>query len=125
MAPLMPFVTEEVWQWWHNESIHTSSWPTAAGITANIATRDDSEDLLNTVCEVLSQIRRAKTEAKTSQRTAVTELSISATSSQLRLIEICMQDLRNSGVLCNVATTSHELGEISVRVQLALPEAAT
>jgi len=121
LAPLMPFVTEEVWQWWQKDSIHTSSWPTTAGITANVAIRDDSEDLLHTVCEVLSQIRRAKTEAKTSQRTAVTDLSISATAAQLQLIDISMQDLRNSGVLSNVTTTEHDQDAISVKVQLALP----
>ncbi len=121
LAPLMPFVTEEVWHWWHNDSVHTSSWPTTADITADFVVRDDSEDLLNSVCEVLSQIRRAKTEAKTSQRTAVTDLSISATAAQLRLIGICMQDLRNGGVLSNVATTEHEQDAISAKVQLALP----
>ncbi len=121
LAPLMPFVTEEVWHWWQNDSIHTSSWPTAADITADIAVRDDSEDLLNAICEVLSLVRRAKTKAKTSQRTAVTDLSISATAAHLQLIEIGMQDLRNSGVLSNVTTTEHEQDAISANVQLALP----
>ena len=121
LAPLLPFVTEEVWHWWQNDSIHTSSWPTCSGILANVAPRENGEELLNTVCEVLSQIRRAKTEAKTSQRTAVTDLSISATAVQLQLIEICMQDLRNSGVLSKVTTAAHEQAAISVKVQLALP----
>jgi valyl-tRNA synthetase len=61
-APFLPFVTEEVWSWWHQGSVHVAAWPT----------RDELPDTANhvavygPVCEILTAVRREKTEAKVS-----------------------------------------------------------
>ena len=39
-APFLPFVTEEVWSWWQQDSVHTTKWPTAADVVASIGGAD-------------------------------------------------------------------------------------
>ena len=38
-APFLPFVTEEVWSWWHDGSVHRAAWPASAEITELIGGR--------------------------------------------------------------------------------------
>ena len=118
-APLLPFVTEEVWSWWQPDSIHLGPWPTSGEILSDIVTLDNGEDLLSAVGEVLSQIRRSKTEGKTSQRTAIEHLKIFATTTQLNFISSCMDDLRNAGGLSEVEMVAHDQNAIAVQVRLA------
>ncbi len=41
-APFQPFVTEEVWSWWHEGSVHRAPWPTSAELLALIGGADES-----------------------------------------------------------------------------------
>jgi valyl-tRNA synthetase len=118
-APLLPFVTEEVWSWWQPDSIHRGPWPTKENLLDDAMEIDNDEELLLAVCEVLSQIRRAKTEGKTSQRTAVEYLKIFATTIQLELINSCIHDLQNAGGLGEVEMVAHDQNAIVVQVRLA------
>ncbi|NND74761.1 MAG: valine--tRNA ligase, partial [Ilumatobacter sp.] len=70
-APIIPFATEEAWSWWHDTSIHATTWPTASGVGGEAA-------LIDPVIEALQQVRRAKTEAKQSQKSAVAALTVTA-----------------------------------------------
>ena len=93
-APFIPFATEEVWSWTHESSVHTAPWPTSldTGIDA------DTTGLLALLSHALVDIRRAKTDAKASQKTEV----VSATIAGPALLELGLDDLRAVGRIAKV-----------------------
>ena len=92
-APFLPFVTEEVWAWWQEGSVHTSSWPTAAPL------RDYGGDssVLAVTAEVISQLRKVKSEAKVSMKAEISKAIISAPAEVIAQIKLVAADLRAAG----------------------------
>jgi valyl-tRNA synthetase len=111
-APFLPFVTEEVWSWWREGSVHAASWPTADAVTAA-----GDVSLLPPVSELLAAVRRAKTEAKLSQRAAVEELIVEGPADALAAIEACRADLAEAGGITTF--TLSEGPALSTTVRLA------
>ena len=66
LAPVLVFAAEEVWSWQHDDSVHTAPWPSAEElrVTADAQT-------LTVASALLIGVRRAKTEAKASQKAPV------------------------------------------------------
>ncbi|SDT76571.1 valine--tRNA ligase [Actinoplanes derwentensis] len=64
-APFLPFVTEEVWSWWRDGSVHTARWPDRDELP------ESDSSLLDLAGEALRQVRRAKSDRKVSMRTEV------------------------------------------------------
>lgn len=125
LAPMLPFATEEVWSWLESGSIHLANWPTTKETLADFVASDDSVALLEATCIVLAAVRRAKTEAKVSQRAEVAELVITASSATIKLLQANIFDLRNAGVLNQLkfveATSQTVEQEITAQVTLATP----
>jgi valyl-tRNA synthetase len=85
-APFIPYATDEVWSWTHEGSVHTAEWPAPSGSGGPI-------ELLPLVSEALIGIRRAKTDAKASQKTDV----VSATLHGPALLKLALDDLKAVG----------------------------
>ncbi len=114
-APIMPFVTDEVWHWWHVHSVHASSWPTLKELPMLEVIGAGST--YGPVCEVLEAIRRAKSSAKVSQRAEVESVVVRAPAEFLAAVAKCEEDLKAAG---GVATLmAREETELLVEVILA------
>ena len=72
-APVLPFVTEEVWSWWKDGSVHRAPWPTVD--RARDRADDADQHVLTSRRRVLGEIRKAKSDAKKSMRVDVTPWS--------------------------------------------------
>ena len=120
LAPHMPFCTDEVWSWWHDSSVHASTWPTNTECLANVTVEASSYDaalMLETVSAVLAEVRRAKTEAKVSQRAKVAKAMVTCDSTRRSMLELARTDLVNAG---NIISLDFSEGDgVAVSVTLA------
>ena len=98
-APFMPFVTEEIYQArpWADVtgSLHQTLWPDA------MAYQMDAKEaaLYDYISTVAGEIRKAKTAAGVSQRTAVLKLTIKAPAHVLTVLKQGLEDIENVGGL--------------------------
>ena len=112
-APFLPFVTDEVWSWWQPGSVHVQPWPTAG------AAGDAS--MLEPVGEVLAAIRRAKTEAKVTQKAAVALAVVSGPADVLAMVRAAEVDLRDAGTVLDIQWA--DAATLATAVTLAPTEA--
>jgi len=94
-APFIPFVTEEVWAWWQDGSVHSQAWP-------KVVDGGGDAGQIEPVCEVLAAVRRAKTEAKVSQKAAVSLLVVHAPCELHAPIAAAQGDLCDAGSIAEV-----------------------
>ncbi|MFT3851412.1 MAG: valine--tRNA ligase [Ilumatobacteraceae bacterium] len=112
-APFLPFVTEEVWSWWQAGSVHRAAWPAPALLSGDAG-------LLEPVSAILSTIRRAKTDAKVSQRAAVERVDVGGPPAVLDALAAAESDLRDAGSVASFTTTAAE--QLTCVVVLAMAD---
>ena len=116
LAPFLPYVTEEVWSWWREGSIHHASWPTTTELGSAAASDPSAIDV---VAAALAGLRGAKSSAKVSQRTEVSRAVVTGPAEQVRLAELAERDLRAVGKITGeLAFVADESSEIAVDVEL-------
>jgi valyl-tRNA synthetase len=114
-APVLPFVTEEVWSWWQAGSVHRAPWPDAAELPAG-----GDPEVLPVVAAALAGVRKAKSDAKVSMRADVESATVTAPAAQVALVEAGRADLVDAGRIASLTVVAGE-GPLSVDVVLAPP----
>jgi valyl-tRNA synthetase len=128
-APFLPFVTEEVWSWWQQGSIHRASWPDAAelrlelagaeadGAAAAEAVAEEEAVALEVAANVLREVRKAKSQAQRPMRAPVRRVLVKDTALRLKALQLSRDDLIEAGVIETLDTA--ESDELAVEVELA------
>ena len=115
LAPFIPFVTEEVWRWWHDGSVHVAPWPVISELGDVSPSRVSA--VYEQVCEVLEALRREKSTQKVSQKHQVELLKIDGPVELLTAVRNGETDLMNAG---GVKTFEfNESAELSIAVKLS------
>jgi valyl-tRNA synthetase len=79
-APYLPFVTEEVWSWWRQGSVHRTSWPTSAEVLAPIKGGDVEALAVREATEgALAEVRRIKSILKKPTKAVITKAVLPST----------------------------------------------
>jgi valyl-tRNA synthetase len=114
-APFLPFVTEEVWAWWQEGSVHRAGWPEVEPLE-ELAHHIDGMILRDTSI-VLAGVRKAKSEAQTSMRTEVALAFVSGPQEALDRVAEAADDLKATGRIAELRLTAGD-GHLSVAVTL-------
>ncbi len=115
-APIMPFVTEEVWSWWQPGSIHQADWPTIDELPS-----DGEQDVLADVAAALIALRGAKSSAKVSMKTEITHGTFTGPADSLSRLRTVEQDLRAVGRISG--EVEWQVGDAPLAVEVTLLDA--
>ncbi len=115
-APFLPYVTEEVWSWWQEGSIHRCAWPDAEAIRQGA---DGTDELIYEVAaSVLGDIRKAKTEAKQSLRTGVDKVVVTDTAERVDALRHAEADIREAGIVSTLEIVEGVQPNVSVALSV-------
>jgi valyl-tRNA synthetase len=109
-APILPFVTEEVWSWWREGSVHRAAWPSEDELP-----QGGDPAVLAATSDVLRQVRRAKSAAKVSMRAEVERAAVRGAGAG----DVAQADLRAAGRIADLRLEAVPEEGFSVDVTLA------
>jgi valyl-tRNA synthetase len=107
LAPVLPFVAEEAWSWWHDGSVHRAAWPDVAAPGAG------DPRLLEVSSQLLAAVRGAKSAAKVSMRTEVPRMVVRGPADLVRPVA---EDVRSAGRVTELVV--EDAAELTVEVTL-------
>jgi valyl-tRNA synthetase len=115
LAPVLPFATEEVWSWWQEGSVHRAAWPEVGELARAAGPRADP-GVLDVAADVLSRVRRTKSEARRSVRAPVARAVVTDAPARLARLRLAEGDVREAGAVAELVLV--EGGGFDVEVHL-------
>ncbi|HYJ61567.1 MAG TPA: valine--tRNA ligase [Actinomycetota bacterium] len=119
LAPFQPYVTEEVWSWWREGSVHRQAWPTRDELGEG---EGAETGVYMMAAEVLTAVRKEKALAKVSLKVPAASVTVSDASARLAWLAQAEADVREAGRIASLATAEAE--EPSIRTVLGAPDPA-
>jgi valyl-tRNA synthetase len=115
LAPIVPFVTEEVWSWWQSGSLHRAPWP----VVAELGDGGGDASALHAVAAALIGLRGAKSQAKVSMRHELSAVTFTGPAATLDAIRLAEADLVRAGRITAAPEYVVAEGELSVSATVA------
>jgi len=120
LAPFLPYVTEEVWSWWQDGSVHLQAWPVAADVATGTGGEPADPEMLDAVAAALAGLRGAKSQAKVSMRTPVLRAVVRGPEALVAAARAAEGDLRKAGkVTGDLVFEAADQAEVTVEAELA------
>jgi len=105
-APFLPFVTEEVWSWWQDGSIHRAPWPDPRPLRAvgeaGHAGEGERERILDAASAAIGAVRKAKSQARLPMRASAARLVVTAPATYLAALAQVSRDVQAAGTVAEV-----------------------
>jgi valyl-tRNA synthetase len=115
-APFLSYVTEEVWSWWQDGSVHRAPWPDSSEL--RMLSADGDPAVFEAAAWVLGEIRKAKTEAKQSLKTSVDSVVVHTSTGRADAIASVVDDIREAGNVTGEIEVAVHDGDDAVAVEL-------
>jgi valyl-tRNA synthetase len=101
-APFLPFVTEEVWSWWKEGSVHRAPWPRREELDALLendgagAHRELDQRIYAWATGVLFEVRKQRSEAKQPMRVPIVRVKVQDEAQNVALMPHVEADLKSA-----------------------------
>src|SRR4029077_435825 len=115
-APFQPYVTEEVWSWWREGSVHRAAWPMEDEL--GVSEGADPE-IYEVAAAVLGAVRKEKALAKVSLRVPATLVTVHDLPAYLEKIGSAEADISEAGRIEELQKVASADGRRRVEVVLA------
>jgi valyl-tRNA synthetase len=120
-APFLPYVTEEVWSWWQQGSVHRAAWPGPAEVRPAAVKGEAGGGhpvTLAAASGAIAAIRGAKSGARMSMRAPVRTLVVAARRDHLDALTAILPDIQAAGHVQNTELRCTDRAEPAYEVSL-------